>query len=82
MWNGSSGTVIDALQWLQEGLRGISNWFTENEPVFTALLSSAGDALGSIWGAVEPIFSLAWDWLKGIVEEILQFAGVQTDRYG
>ena len=70
-----SGTVIDALQWLQEGLRGISNWFTENEPVFTALLSSAGDALGSIWGAVEPIFSLAWDWLKGIVEEILQFAG-------
>lgn len=70
-----SGTVIDALQWLQEGLQGIGDWFSENEPVFTGFLTSAGNALGAIWNALSPIFSLAWDWLKRIVEDIVKFAG-------
>ena len=70
-----SGTVIDALQWLQEGLQGIGDWFSENEPVFTGFLTSAGNALGDIWNALSPIFSLAWDWLKRIVEDIVKFAG-------
>lgn len=70
-----SGTVIDALQWLQEGLRGIGDWFTENEPIFTEFLTSVGNALGSIWNALSPIFSLAWDWLKRIIEDIVKFAG-------
>lgn len=70
-----SGTVIDALHWLQEGLQGIGDWFSENEPVFTGFLTSAGNSLGAIWNALSPIFSLAWDWLKRIVEDIAKFAG-------
>ena len=43
--------------------------------MFTGFLTSAGNALGDIWNALSPIFSLAWDWLKRIVEDIVKFAG-------
>lgn len=70
-----SGTVIDALQWLQEGLRGIGDWFRENESIFTTLLGNAGDSLGIIWNSLEPIFDLAWDWIKEIINDIFTIAG-------
>lgn len=70
-----SGTVIDALQWLQEGLRGIGDWFVNNKDAITDVLDEAGRLLGNISDVVTPIFDLAWDILKQAVEEIFGFLG-------
>lgn len=70
-----SGIVIDALRRLQEGLDRIGDWFQKNEPVFTSLMETVGTNWGNAWSSIEPIFNLAWDWLKGVIEDIFSIAG-------
>lgn len=68
-WIGSK--IRDALQFFQEQLDKVGNWFKDNEQLFSEFGEALGKLTGAIWAVFEPLLDTAWDAFKGIISGVV-----------
>lgn len=59
--------IVDALQFFQELLGKMGDWFTEHQGMFTEFFGTAGELIGSVWQALQPILDVAWEGIKEVI---------------
>ena len=63
--------IRDALQFLQEQLYKVGDWFTDHTDMFTDLGIALGDLTNALWEVIKPILDSAWESFKDVVSKLL-----------
>lgn len=63
-------TLADAIQFANERLKELSQWFEDNKEKIQSILGKIDELTNRLWKLIEPIADAAWETFKNIITDI------------